>query len=194
MLDMREDNRLTSVVLRADQSIAKKKKKKKKKPCSKRTTVVFFCVGDYTCPLAAHVPTLSMGDGYYVFPLPGRFYGVQVPHSTPADVVERFEAVLAECSLFRRKGPTAIPAAPKAAAAPGKPAKAGGKAAADASAAAAGPAGAAATTTLARPSPYPSVPAAQRIEKAGTHLSRGIETSGKVIAGGLATGANHLNR
>eukprot|EP00163_Fabomonas_tropica_P004846 TRINITY_DN1430_c0_g1_i9.p1 TRINITY_DN1430_c0_g1~~TRINITY_DN1430_c0_g1_i9.p1 ORF type:complete len:242 (-),score=56.39 TRINITY_DN1430_c0_g1_i9:181-906(-) len=65
-------------------------------------TITFFVVGDFTCPLAKHIPCLRMEKGYYVFPLPDAFYGVQIPEAVPADTIKLFEVALHKYSSFRR--------------------------------------------------------------------------------------------
>lgn len=136
--------------------------------------VTFFIVGDYTVPLNPTVPSLQMQDRYFVFPLPGVFYGVQIPESADPSEVEAFAKVLAERSLLRKKEagkkekekPSPYPAptrnvAPEelqlALAEPSRPASSGGD--------------------------------QHKAVVIGQSVSRGVEQGGRLVAGGLTAAA-----
>ncbi len=137
--------------------------------------VTFFIVGDYTVPLNTTVPSLQMQDRYFVFPLPGVFYGVQIPESADPSEVEAFEKVLTERSLFRKKEaakkekPSPYPA-PARAVAPEE-----------------------LQLAVAEPSrPHAGSAGGEQQHKAaviGQSVSRGVEQGGRLVAGGLTAAA-----
>ena len=75
------------------------------------TPVVFLSIAPgFACPLAGqHVPSLRVRDRYYVFPMPGFFYGIAFPVSTPLLLLAQFEALLADYTCFRIRDPPLPP-------------------------------------------------------------------------------------